>query len=87
MLRVWVRSAVFGGHIRYSLSLALKLLSAENENYQITRSLILVPTRELSEQISLHLKCLLAYCDKEVIVLNAASGNTSQLQRCALHKT
>lgn len=43
--------------------------------------MILVPTRELAEQIYGHLKGLLAYCDKEVIVSNVTSGTTSHLQR------
>ena len=53
----------------------------EHGHYQVTRSLILVPTRELSEQVFGHLKQLLAYCDKDVIVANVSSGSTSHLQR------
>lgn len=47
----------------------------------MTRALILVPTRELSEQVFTYLKGLLAYCDKEVNVSNVASGTASHLQR------
>jgi superfamily II DNA/RNA helicase len=46
-----------------------------------TRALILVPTRELSEQVTAYLRGLLAYCDKDVILANAASGTTTHLQR------
>ncbi|KAF9531701.1 P-loop containing nucleoside triphosphate hydrolase protein [Crepidotus variabilis] len=56
----------------------------EPENNQVTRSLMLVPTRELAEQIFGHLKGLLKYCDNEVVVSNVASGTTSHLQRTLL---
>ena len=48
------------------------------------RGLILVPTRELSEQVSAHLRGLLKYCDKEVAVANVSSGATHHLQRYVL---
>lgn len=41
----------------------------------------MVPTRELSEQVTKHLKQLLAYCEKEVFVTNLASGTPGHLQR------
>lgn len=50
----------------------------------MTRALILVPTRELSEQVSASLRELVAYCEKEVTISNVASGTTSHLQRYAL---
>ena len=43
--------------------------------------MILVPTRELSEQVSAVLRGLLAYCDKDVVIANVASGTTTHLQR------
>lgn len=43
--------------------------------------MILVPTRELSEQVSAVLRGLLAYCDKDVVIVNVASGATTHLQR------
>ncbi|KAF8967708.1 P-loop containing nucleoside triphosphate hydrolase protein [Flammula alnicola] len=64
----------------YCVPIVQKILSAkstlapEDENRQVTRALILVPTRELSEQVSTSLKGLLAYCDKEVTTSNVASG-------------
>jgi len=48
-----------------------------------TRALMLVPTRELSEQVSGLLKGLLAYCDKDVTFANVASGSNSHL-KCVL---
>ena len=56
-------------------------LSPEDESLQATRALILVPSRELSEQVSTSLKGLIAYCDKDATILNIASGTTSLLQR------
>ena len=50
----------------------------------MTRALILVPTRELAEQVSAHLKSLLTYCEDEVMVANVSSGTTTQLQRYVL---
>lgn len=46
-----------------------------------TRALILVPTRELSEQVTTYLQGLIAYCDKDVVLANIASGTTTHLQR------
>lgn len=62
----------------------MQTLSAEDENRQVTRALILVPTRELSEQVSTYLKGLLKYCDRDVTISNVASGTTSHLQRYVL---
>ncbi|KAI6013924.1 P-loop containing nucleoside triphosphate hydrolase protein [Pisolithus microcarpus] len=42
--------------------------------YHTTRALILVPTRELSEQVLACLRSLTKYCDKEIALLNTASG-------------
>lgn len=48
---------------------------------QQTRALILVPTRELAEQVTNHLKGLTSYCEAEVLVANVAGGASTQLQR------
>ncbi|KAF8471501.1 ATP-dependent RNA helicase dbp9 [Gautieria morchelliformis] len=53
-------------------------------NVQKTRGLVLVPTRELAEQVAGHLSKLLAYCDKEITVVNVASGGTTHLQNVLL---
>ena len=43
-----------------------------------TRALILVPTRELAEQVSKHIGELTVYCREEISVLNlAAAANVS----------
>jgi ATP-dependent RNA helicase DDX56/DBP9 len=49
---------------------------------QATRALILVPTRELSEQVSAYLRGLLTYCEDEISISNLAAGTTTHLQRC-----
>ncbi|KAF9232593.1 P-loop containing nucleoside triphosphate hydrolase protein [Melanogaster broomeanus] len=59
-------------------------LSSVDPSYQTTRALILVPTRELAEQVNTSLENLLAYCDKEVAISNVASGTASHLQRTLL---
>ena len=46
-----------------------------------TRALILVPTRELSEQVTAYLRGLLMYCEKDIVLANIASGTTTHLQR------
>lgn len=56
--------------------------SIVDPSYQVTRALILVPTRELSEQVHSCLQSLLTYCDKEVAISNVASGTASHIQRC-----
>ncbi|KAG1840456.1 DEAD-domain-containing protein [Suillus subluteus] len=59
-------------------------LSASDEIYQVTRAVILVPTRELSEQVTACLQSLLTYCEKEIIVVNSATGSSTHLQRALL---
>ena len=43
-----------------------------------------MPTKELAEQATQHLKQLTAYLDQEVTPANAASGTTAHLQRSPL---
>ncbi|CAG8477419.1 9758_t:CDS:10 [Diversispora eburnea] len=45
------------------------------------RSIILVPTRELAEQVTQHIKCFIIYCSKEIKVVNIASSAPVELQR------
>lgn len=56
-------------------------LPEDDPNRQLTRALILVPTRELAEQVSGHLRALLKYCEDDVSVANVSSGTTSHLQK------
>ncbi|KAH0836529.1 ATP-dependent RNA helicase dbp9 [Lanmaoa asiatica] len=74
----------------YCIPVLQKILSAKatlstvDSSYRVTRALILVPTRELSEQVHFCLRSLLAYCDKEVAISNVASGTASHIQRAVL---
>jgi len=72
----------------YCIPLIQKILSAKSASAQAqapatTRGLVLVPTRELAEQVTGHMNGLLVYCAREVAVVNAASGATTHLQTCA----
>jgi superfamily II DNA/RNA helicase len=64
------------------IRLGYQTLSILDPSYRVTRALILVPTRELSEQVHSSLRSLSAYCDKEVAISNVASGAASHVQRC-----
>ncbi|KAJ7241907.1 P-loop containing nucleoside triphosphate hydrolase protein [Mycena haematopus] len=70
----------------YCVPVVQKILSAKSsaDAVQATRALILVPTRELSEQVSAYLKGLLAYCEQDVAISNVAAGTTTHLQRTLL---
>lgn len=48
---------------------------------QATRAVVLVPTRELADQVAKHLKSLLSYCDKDVTAANIAGGTSGHVQR------
>ncbi|KAJ3771727.1 ATP-dependent RNA helicase dbp9 [Lentinula raphanica] len=51
---------------------------------QATRALILVPTRELAEQVTSYMKGLCKYCEDSVGVVNAAGATSGHLQRTLL---
>ncbi|THH20440.1 hypothetical protein EUX98_g8583 [Antrodiella citrinella] len=72
----------------YCIPVVQKILNAKSPsqdgNSSSIRALILVPTRELSEQVSAHLRGLLTYCADEVSVCNVCSGTTNHLQRTLL---
>jgi ATP-dependent RNA helicase DDX56/DBP9 len=80
VLKMWVLSLRYLGftRIKYYLRQSIDLEDPARQN---TRGLILVPTRELSEQVAAYLRGLLAYCDKDVTIANITSGNTAHLQR------
>ncbi|EPT01196.1 hypothetical protein FOMPIDRAFT_1120696 [Fomitopsis schrenkii] len=74
----------------YCIPVVQKVLNAiasnlsEEPSRQTTRALILVPTRELSEQVYTHLVGLLKYCEQEVLVANASTASSTQLQKTLL---
>lgn len=53
----------------------------DDDAWRATRALVLVPTKELSEQVTAHIKALLKYCEKEVNVVNVAQGTSTHLQK------
>ncbi|KAF8603842.1 DEAD-domain-containing protein [Ceratobasidium sp. AG-I] len=70
----------------YCVPLAQKVLNSKTAGNveQATRAVILVPTRELADQVTKHLKSLLAYCDKDVTAVNIAGGTSGHVQRMIL---
>ncbi|KAG5353568.1 hypothetical protein C0989_005541 [Termitomyces sp. Mn162] len=68
----------------YLTNVPVQSLPAEDPARQATRALILVPTRELSEQVSAYLRGLLTYCEPDVTLLNVSTGATAHLQRILL---
>nr|ASF90258.1 hypothetical protein SPAR04460 [Bartheletia paradoxa] len=74
----------------YCLPVVQKILSAKQSlelsdpTRQTTRALMLVPTRELAEQVAATLRSILEYCEKEVIVANIAGNQSLQLQKLLL---
>jgi ATP-dependent RNA helicase DDX56/DBP9 len=52
-----------------------------DESRQATRALILVPTRELAEQVTDHVKKLLLYCSQDIKVANIAGNVAPQFQK------
>lgn len=72
-------------HIPYILwrlmAIVLFPWKSVGDSLKATRGLVLVPTKELAEQVTQHLKRLTVYLDQEVTLANAASGTTAHLQR------
>ncbi|KAF9070009.1 P-loop containing nucleoside triphosphate hydrolase protein [Rhodocollybia butyracea] len=73
----------------YCIPLVQKILSAksaldlEDSSRQATRALILVPTKELSEQVTSYLRGLCKYCE-DVVLANAAASTSAHLQKTML---
>ena len=55
-------------------------MSPAAADYQVTRAVILVPTRELSLQVASFLKSLMKYSDEVIQAVNIAAGGAN-LQR------
>ncbi|OBZ85075.1 ATP-dependent RNA helicase dbp9, partial [Choanephora cucurbitarum] len=67
----------------YALPIVQKILTAKQdlETESVTKALILVPTRELAEQVTNHINKLLVYANQLVKVVNLAGQMSVQLQR------
>lgn len=63
----------------YAIPVVQKILIAK-ESLQTTRALILVPTRELAEQVTAYIKSLCTYC-VGMSVVNASTTSDTTLQR------
>ena len=77
-----------GKTVAYCVPVAQKILSRkglDGASHQEVSALILVPTKELAEQVTKHLRKLLAYCENVVTVANLSSGTPAHLQRWATH--
>jgi ATP-dependent RNA helicase DDX56/DBP9 len=67
----------------YAIPAIQKVLEAKeavgltSEEYQTTRAVILVPTRELAMQVHGFVKTLTTYCEEGITAVNAASGGSS----------
>ncbi|PIA15945.1 ATP-dependent RNA helicase dbp9 [Coemansia reversa NRRL 1564] len=70
----------------YCLPLLHKILSAKDglsinsEDRKQTRALILVPTRELAEQVTKYISDLIKFCGKEIAVVNIAKSTPLHMQ-------
>jgi ATP-dependent RNA helicase DDX56/DBP9 len=45
---------------------------------------VLVPTKELSEQVTAHIRGLVKYCDSDVAITNVAASTTTHIQKFVL---
>ncbi|KAF8715607.1 helicase superfamily c-terminal domain, partial [Rhizoctonia solani] len=70
----------------YCIPVAQKILNSKTiaNAQQAARAVILVPTRELADQVTKHLKGLLAYCDKDIKAVNIAGGASGYTQKLVI---
>ena len=79
-----------GKTLAYGLPLLQKVLDAKHAiaksdpNYQLTRALVLVPTRELAEQVFRHLSVVIEYVRDDVRLVNVARDASEKVQRLLL---
>lgn len=79
-----------GKTLAYGLPILQKVLDAKNAvaksdaKHQLTRALVLVPTRELAEQVFRHLSAIIAYVRDDVRLVNVAREASEKVQRLLL---
>lgn len=79
-----------GKTLAYGLPLLQKVLDAKtavaksDPNHQLTRALVLVPTRELAEQVFRHLSVVIEYLRDDVRLVNVAREASEKVQRLLL---
>jgi ATP-dependent RNA helicase DDX56/DBP9 len=78
------KTLAYGLPILQKILLAKKSISRGDINYQVTRAIILVPTRELSEQVTSQIGALLPFLDKEVKIVNVARDASKKVHKILL---
>ncbi|KAJ1023098.1 hypothetical protein NDA16_003251 [Ustilago loliicola] len=79
-----------GKTLAYGLPLLQKVLDAKSAiaksdpNHQLTRALVLVPTRELAEQVFRHLSVIIEYVRDDIRLVNVARDASEKVQRLLL---
>ncbi|KAJ1025072.1 hypothetical protein NDA18_004356 [Ustilago nuda] len=79
-----------GKTLAYGLPLLQKVLDAKSvmakshPNHQLTRALVLVPTRELAEQVLRHLSVIIEYVGDDIRLVNVARDASEKVQRLLL---
>lgn len=79
-----------GKTLAYGLPLLQKVLDAKSAvaksdaNHQLTRALVLVPTRELAEQVFRHLSVVIEYVRDDIRLVNVAREASEKVQRLLL---
>lgn len=63
----------------YCIPILQNILLAEASNEKCVKSIILVPTRELSSQVCLFVEQLLVYCNHKFTAVNLSSGVSEQV--------
>lgn len=78
------KTLAYGLPILQKILLAKKSSSKGDINYQVTRAIILVPTRELSEQVTSQIGGLLPFLDREVKIVNVARDASKKVHNILL---
>ncbi|SNX85859.1 probable ATP dependent RNA helicase of the DEAD-box family [Melanopsichium pennsylvanicum] len=79
-----------GKTLAYGLPLLQKVIDAKSAvakshpNHQLTRALVLVPTRELAEQVFRHLSVIIEYVRDDIRIVNVARDASDKVQRLLL---
>lgn len=68
----------------YCIPILQNIISTENSNEKSVKSIILVPTRELSSQVCQFLELLLVYCNHKFSAVNLSSNVSEQVLKSLL---
>lgn len=78
------KTLAYGLPILQKVLLAKKAIANSNLSYQVTRALVLVPTRELSEQVTGQLSALLPHLQKDIKIVNVARDASKSVHKVLL---